>query len=126
LLQMLSESLGREDCGPLADVIQKKTGGNPFFVKEFIRSLHDSGVLTFAAGSGWRWDLARIDALAYTDNVVDLMVRTIARLPPSAVEALNLDAAIGNRFELDMLATVSECSPEEVYGRLDPAVGEGL
>ncbi|WP_437944845.1 AAA family ATPase [Sorangium sp. So ce296] len=126
LLQMLSDSLQRDDCGPLADAVQKKTGGNPFFVKEFVRSLHHHGVLTFSAGSGWRWDLARIDALAYTDNVVDLMVRTIARLPPEAVEALKLAAAIGNRFELDMLATVSECSPEEVYGRLDPALGEGL
>ncbi|XYI00646.1 AAA family ATPase [Sorangium sp. So ce1128] len=126
LLEMLSDSLKRDDCGPLADAVQKKTGGNPFFVKEFVRSLHDHGVLTFAAGSGWRWDLARIEALAYTDNVVDLMVRTIARLPSEAVEALKLAAAIGNRFELDVLATVSECSPEEVYGRLDPAVGEGL
>ncbi|WP_437758865.1 AAA family ATPase [Sorangium sp. So ce1389] len=126
LLQMLSDSLERDDCGPLADAVLKKTGGNPFFVKEFVRSLHDHGVLTYTAGSGWRWDLARIDVLAYTDNVVDLMVRTIARLPLATVEALKLAAAIGNRFELDMLATVSECSPEEVYGRLDPAVGEGL
>ncbi len=126
LLQMLSDSLERDDCGPLADAVQKKTGGNPFFVKEFIRSLHDSSVLTFAVGSGWRWDLARIDALAYTDNVVDLMVRTITRLPPEAVEALKLAAAIGSRFELDVLATVSECSPEEAYGRLDPAMGDGL
>ncbi len=126
LLQMLSDSLERDDCGPLADAVQKKTGGNPFFVKEFIRSLHDSSVLTFAVGSGWRWDLARIDALAYTDNVVDLMVRTITRLPPEAVEALKLAAAIGSRFELDVLATVSERSPDEVYGRLDPAIGQGL
>ncbi|WP_437997415.1 AAA family ATPase [Sorangium sp. So ce185] len=126
LLQMLSDSLQRDDCGPLADAVQKKTGGNPFFVKQFVRSLHDHGVLTFAAGSGWRWDLARIDALAYTDNVVDLMARAIVRLPATTQAALKLAAAIGNRFDLDMLATVSECSPEEAYGRLDPAVREGL
>ncbi|MDC3979835.1 ATP-binding protein, partial [Polyangium jinanense] len=126
LLEMLSDSLKRDDCAPLADVVLKKTGGNPFFVKEFVRSLHDHGVLTFAAGSGWRWDLAKIEALAYTDNVVDLMVRTIARLPATTQTALKLAAAIGNRFELDVLATVSECSPEDAYGRLDPAVSEGL
>ncbi|APR76087.1 Signal transduction histidine kinase CheA [Minicystis rosea] len=126
LLEMLSDCLENDDCGPLADVVQRKTGGNPFFVKEFVRSLHDHGALTHAAGSGWRWDLARIDALAYTDNVVDLMVRTIARLPPSTVEALELAAAIGNRFDLDVLATVSECSLEEAYGRLDPTIREGL
>ncbi|AGP32861.1 chemotaxis protein CheY [Sorangium cellulosum So0157-2] len=126
LLQMLSDSLERDDCGPLVDAVQKKAGGNPFFVKQFVRSLYDHGALTFAAGSGWRWDLTRIDALAYTDNVVDLKVRTIARLPPEAVEALKLAAAIGNRFDLDVLATVSECSLEEAYSRLDPAVREGL
>ncbi|APR79008.1 Signal transduction histidine kinase CheA [Minicystis rosea] len=126
LLEMLSDSLKRDDCGPFADAVQRKTGGNPFFVKEFVRSLRDHGVLTHAAGSGWRWDLARIDALAYTDNVVDLMVRTIARLPATTQAALKLAAAIGNQFELDVLATVSECSLEEAYGRLDPAVSEGL
>ncbi len=126
LLQMLADSLGREDCGALVDAVQKKTAGNPFFVKEFVRSLHHDGALTFAAGAGWRWDLARIEALAYTDNVVDLMVRTIARLPPEAVEVLKLGAAIGSRFELDVLATVGECSVEEAYDRLDPAVADGL
>ncbi|WP_437568999.1 AAA family ATPase [Sorangium sp. So ce542] len=126
LREMLSDSLKRDDCGPLVDAVQKKAGGNPFFVKEFVRSLHDHGALTFAAGSGWRWDLARIDALAYTDNVVDLMARAIVRLPATTQATLKLAAAIGNRFELDMLATVSECSPEEAYGRLDPAVSEGL
>jgi serine/threonine protein kinase len=64
LLEMLSDSLGRDDCGPLVDAVRKKAGGNPFFVKQFVRSLHDHGVLGYTAGSGWRWDLAAIDALA--------------------------------------------------------------
>ncbi|UQA63493.1 AAA family ATPase [Polyangium aurulentum] len=126
LLQMLTDSLGRDDAGPLADAVLKKTGGNPFFVKRFVRSLHDNGVLAYAPSVGWRWDLAKIDALAYTDNVVDLMVRTIQRLPAQTQEALKLAAAIGNRFDLDVLATVAECSPEEAYGRLERAVEEGL
>ncbi|MCY1069339.1 AAA family ATPase [Nannocystis sp. RBIL2] len=126
LIEMLSDSLRRDDCGPLADAVLTKTGGNPFFVQEFIRSLHDHGVLAYAAGSGWRWDLSAIDALGYTDNVVDLMVRTIARLPAATVQALELAAAIGHRFDLDVLAAVSECSPEDAYARLDPAVTEGL
>jgi PAS domain S-box-containing protein len=126
LHQMLSDSLKRDDSGPLVEAVHKKTGGNPFFVKQFVLSLYDHGVLTYSAGSGWRWDLERIDALAYTDNVVDLMGRTLARLPETTQRALKLAAAIGNRFELDVLSTVSECSPEEAYGRLDPAVGEGF
>ncbi len=54
------------------------------------------------------------------------MVRTIARLPPATVQALKVAAAIGNRFDLDVLATLSACSPEEAYGRLDHAFAAGL
>ncbi|MRG98323.1 AAA family ATPase [Polyangium spumosum] len=126
LLDMLRDSLRRDDAGPLADALLEKTGGNPFFVRRFLQSLHDHGVLTYAAGAGFSWDLPQIEELAYTDNVVDLMVRTIGRLPAATQEILRFAAAIGNRFDLGVLATVSECSSEEAYGRLEPAVAEGL
>jgi predicted ATPase/GAF domain-containing protein len=126
LLELLADSLRRHDCDPLADAILKRTRGNPFFVKRFMKSLHENGALSFEAGKGFRWDLAKIDALAYSDNVVDLMVRAIERLPVAAQEALKLAAAIGNRFDLEMLSVVSESSSDVVYARLDPAITEGL
>ncbi|MDC3962363.1 AAA family ATPase [Polyangium jinanense] len=126
LLAMLGDCLGREDTGPLADVVLKKTGGNPFFVKRLVQSLHDHGVLTYTFDAGWRWDLAKIEALAYSENVVDLMVRTIERLPARTQEALRIAAAIGSRFDLDVLASLLACSPEEAVFRLECAVEEGL
>ncbi|MDI3291624.1 hypothetical protein [Polyangium sp. 15x6] len=57
-------------------------------------------------GTGFYWDLKRLDELAYSENVVDLMVRTIARLPRTTQEALRLAAAIGSEFDLGVLATV--------------------
>jgi predicted ATPase/GAF domain-containing protein/anti-anti-sigma regulatory factor len=126
LLELLRDNLKQDSCGPLAELVLKKTGGNPFFVKQFIRSLHDEGALSFDERIGWRWDLARIDALQYTANVIDLMVGTIQRLSPATQETLKLAAAIGNRFDLRVLSTVSEASPEEVYGKLDRALEDGL
>jgi predicted ATPase/GAF domain-containing protein/anti-anti-sigma regulatory factor len=126
LLALLADSLRRRDCEPLADAILKRTRGNPFFVKQLMKSLHDNGALAFEAGKGFRWDLARIEALAYSDNVVDLMVRAIERLPRATQEALKLAAAIGDRFDLEMLGVVGECSTDVAYARLDPAVTEGL
>ena len=125
LLQLLTDSLERSDCEPLADAVLRKTGGNPFFVRSFLRSLYDHGALWFDA-AGWRWDLARIDELAYTDNVVDLMVRTIQRLPAATQEALKLAAAVGNRFSLETLGMVGECSAADACARLDAALSEGL
>ena len=44
----------------------------------------------------WSWDLNRIHAKGYTDNVVDLMVGKLARLPAATQEALQQLACLGN------------------------------
>ncbi|WP_437852124.1 AAA family ATPase [Sorangium sp. So ce363] len=123
---LISDSLGRSDCAQLAALVLKKTGGNPFFIKRFLKSIHDSGALSFDEAGRWSWDLAAIRALEYTDNVLDLMGSNIRRLPPAAQDALRLAAALGNRFDLGTLSTVSECSIDEFYGRVEPALREEL
>ena len=53
----------------------RKTAGNPFFAIQFISALAEEGLLTFDHDAArWSWDLDRIHAKGYTDNVVDLMV----------------------------------------------------
>src|ERR1700732_5143609 len=60
---------------PLAQLVEDKTGGNPFFAIRFIVSLAEEGLLAFDHGEGrWSWDVNRICTKGYTDNVVDLMV----------------------------------------------------
>ena len=64
-----------ERAAPLAELVHEKTAGNPFFVIQFLSALVDEGLMTFDHGAArWSWDLARIHAKGYTDNVVDLMV----------------------------------------------------
>ncbi|HEY0136742.1 MAG TPA: AAA family ATPase, partial [Nannocystis sp.] len=126
LVELIGDSLKNPHCGALAEVVLRKTGGNPFFVKQFMRSLHEQGVLVHEPALGWQWNLRKIEALQYTANVVDLMSDAIRRLPAATQDALKLAATIGNRFDLGMLATVSECSVDEAYGRLDRALHDGL
>ncbi len=126
LIELVGDSLQNSSCTVLAEIIFKKTGGNPFFVKQFMRSLYDQGVLVFSPGEGWLWDLPRIEQLQYTANVVDLMVTAIRRLPAPSQDILKLAAAIGSRFDLATLATISECSADEAYTRLDHTLQEGL
>jgi PAS domain S-box-containing protein len=134
--------LGREDlaqlikdalrCEPerataLAELIHEKTEGNPFFAIQFIGSLAEEGLLTFDYGAGqWSWDLHRIRAKGYTDNVVDLMVGKLSRLPVETQRALQLLACMGNSAEFDLLEMVSEHSNEEMHRRLWDAVRAGL
>src|SRR5436309_14292066 len=69
-------------AAPLAQLVHGKTAGNPFFAIQFISSLAEEGMLTFEHDAArWSWDLDRIRDKGYTDNVVDLMVGKLTRLP---------------------------------------------
>src|SRR5262249_14443775 len=63
-----------EKAAPLADLVYAKTEGNPFFVIQFLHALADEVLLAFDhERAQWSWDLARIHAKQYTDNVVELL-----------------------------------------------------
>ena len=107
--QLLADSLRCEPdrAAPLAQLIHEKTTGNPFFAIQFISTLADEGLLTFDYDEAqWSWDLSRIHAKGYTDNVVDLMVGKLNRLPVETQKALQQFACMGNSAEFDMLQMV--------------------
>ena len=81
----------------LAQLVHEKTGGNPFFANQFLQELVEDGLITFEPGdAGWHWDLGPIRAKGYTDNVADLMVGKLTRLPFGTQEALKVLACLGN------------------------------
>src|SRR5262249_27469471 len=105
----------------------QKTGGNPFFTVQFISSLAEEKMLFFDQDAGcWSWDVDRIHAKGYTDNVVDLMVGKLSRLPASTQTALQQMACLGNLAEITTLSTVIEASPEHVSTALWESVRQGL
>jgi len=116
-----------ERATALAELIHEKTAGNPFFAMQFLAALVEEGLLTFEYGAGrWSWDLNRIRAEGYTDNVVDLMVGKVNRLPVETQQALQLLACMGNTAEFALLERVSQQSNEEMHGQLWEAIRAGL
>ena len=112
---------------PLARLVHEKTVGNPFFVSQFLHSLAEAGLLRFDHGAVcWRWDLDRIHAKGYTDNVVDLMVGKLNRLPAVTQQALQQLACVGNAAAIAMLSIVLETPEEQVHAALWPAVRQEL
>jgi PAS domain S-box-containing protein len=108
---------------PLARLVHEKTGGNPFFAIQFITALADDGLLRFDHDAArWRWELDRLHARGYTDNVVDLMVAKLTRLPVQTQAALQQLACLGNVAELTMLSIVLGKSNEDVRSDLWDAV----
>ena len=127
--QLLADSLHCEPerAAPLAELIHEKTTGNPFFAIQFISTLADEGLLTFDYGEGrWVWDLRRIHAKGFTDNVVELMVGKLNRLPAETQKALQQFACMGNSAEFEMLRMVYQGSVEDMHDHLWEAVRSGL
>jgi PAS domain S-box-containing protein len=107
----------------LAQLVHEKTAGNPFFAVQFISALAEEALLIFDHGDGrWSWDLSRIQAKGYTDNVVDLVVGKLNRLPLKTQKALQEFACLGNNAEIITLSIVHGTSEEEVHSDLWEAV----
>ena len=114
-------------AAPLAQLIHDKTAGNPFFVVQFLYALAKDELVRFDYDAGrWGWDLDRIRAKAHTDNVVDLMVARLARLPPETRNALQQLACLGNTADIAMLSIVLGCSERDVDVALWEAVRQEL
>jgi PAS domain S-box-containing protein len=127
--QLIADALHCDptDAAPLMQLAHEKTAGNPFFVIQFLYSLAEEGLLRFDHDTaGWSWDLDRIHDKAYTDNVVDLMVGKVTRLPAETQHALQQFACLGNVGAIPMLSAVLETPEEEVHAILRPAVRQEL
>ncbi|HEY9609719.1 response regulator, partial [Allocoleopsis sp.] len=190
IAQLIADTLHSDIASvkPLASLIVKKTEGNPFFVNEFLKTLHAENLLTFnrpqssltppapgqqkaqatsgfplfkgelgapsgdkGAGRGiskrgvkeeeslnfpsyqgrvrggfWQWDISNIEALGITDNVVELMISKVKKLPPITQQVLRLAACVGASFDLNTLSIISEQSPHQISFELTPALQSGL
>ena len=115
-----------EDSFQLGELVHAKTGGNPFFVNQFLKILYDGEMLRLEPGAGWQWDMSGIRQMQVTDNVVELMAKKISGLSPNASRVIQVCACMGNRFELELLAHIIGQSIEKTLDDLSEAISAGL
>jgi PAS domain S-box-containing protein len=128
LAQLIADSVRCEPerVAPLAELAHQKTAGNPFFAIQFISALAEEGLLTFDRTTAqWVWHLDRIRTRGHTDNVVDLLVGKLSRLPTRTQEALRELACFGNSAEFTLLRVIYRDS-EEMHSQLWEAVRTGF
>ena len=134
---------------PLAKLVIRKTAGNPFFVNEFLKTLYQEDLIVFSPPSLnnkrdkkkrvfsslscslkpkniWQWDIEKIEAMDITDNVVELMIARLRKLPDSTQKVLYLAACVGAEFDLNTLSIICEKAQKEVFRELTTAVQTGL
>ena len=122
-----SLALPESEVGPLADLMVRKTHGNPFFLTQLLLSLARDELLYFDGSQGrWCWDDDRLRSVEICENVVDLTVRKLQTLPQETQNLLMLAACIGNRFDLTVLSVVNERSPRRTAADLWEAIAQGM
>ena len=118
-----------EEANPLAELLVRKTGGNPFFVSQFLTVLSEKDLIGYSPEEKrWTWELAAIEFLAVTENVVDLLIDRLHRFSAETRRLLSLAACIGNSntFDLESLERISGAGSGEIYENLLPALETGL
>ncbi len=112
---------------PLTDLIFQKTQGNPFFITHFLKSLYEDHYISFNLDyCFWECDIAKIKTLSITDDIVEFMAAQLQKLPEATQDLLKLAACIGNQFDLNTLAIVTQKTPTDVAHDLWNALQEEL
>ncbi|HTY23622.1 MAG TPA: PAS domain S-box protein [Desulfomonilaceae bacterium] len=123
--QLIADSLhcDPEGAAPLARLIHQKTAGNPFFTIQFLSALAQEGLVAFDYDQGrWSWDVTRIHAKGYSDNVADLMDGELIGLPDTTQKVLQQLACLGNVAQTQTLCLVLKMPEEGVHAVLQEAV----
>lgn len=112
---------------PLALLLFGKTGGNPFYVIEFLKALRRDGVLwPNSEMSVWEWDVDAFSKYPASANVVDFLAGRLSELDFETAELLATAACFGNECSLGILALAMDVPLESLPMKLMPAMDSGI
>jgi predicted ATPase len=120
-VRYVSETLGcSKEVRPLANILYRKTGGNPFFLGQLLSYLQDNGLLTRDAGEGcWIWDPADLNMVAVGEDIIGFMLAKLAALPAHSRDILKVAACMGNVFDPGSLSLLCGTSTGEAASVLE-------
>ncbi|MDJ0715311.1 MAG: AAA family ATPase [Prochloraceae cyanobacterium] len=111
----------------IANLVNNKTQGNPFFLIQLLQFLYKKNLLSFNNNKNdWHWNIEEIERVRITDNVVNLTIGKITKLDEKTQNILQLAACIGNQFNLEVLSVINNQSQITTARELQPAIEEGL
>jgi len=106
--------LPKEDVIPLALVIQSKTAGNPFYMREMLTACHRKKCIWYDYHAGqWRYDLDRLFDQFQGEQDYDILdtnfiTRRLSELPATSRSILAWAAMLGQSFSFDLVCKLME------------------
>jgi len=127
--ELVNETFGVSDiqAEPLAQLLRKRTSGNPFFTVQLLQRIADDALCTshLSEASG-EFNMDRIHQIAVTDDIVELMKERLASMSKDAQEILGLAACLGATFDVGDLTIFTHLEPNSLSQCIESGLREGL
>ena len=116
--QAAGHSLDDEDLA-LAQAVHEETEGNPFFVREVLRHLTETGAIEWREG---RWGTRLpVEELGIPESVRDVIGRRLSRLSEAANQALRTAAVVGPEFDVSVVQAAGGLGEDVLLSSLEEA-----
>lgn len=117
----------RAKAGPLARLVEQKTTGDPFYVRQFLYALHREGQITYSSQDNcWVCDLSAVRRASLTEHVVSFMSNRLLELDPETLEVLQVMSCLGTSVDLLSLSQSMDKSRLSVARLIWSALCSGL
>ncbi|SHO42932.1 trifunctional serine/threonine-protein kinase/ATP-binding protein/sensor histidine kinase [Desulfopila aestuarii] len=121
IAELLSTMLtrNRREVGELAALCLQKTGGNPYFLRQFLAAANKNGHIIFShPAQRWEWDISGINSSQLTPNTAEAVKKKVPALSAATTELLRTAAALGNSCSLELVAAIIGHHPERELAQL--------
>jgi class 3 adenylate cyclase len=121
---LIAATLGQGNVpAAFAELVQKRTEGNPFFVQQLLRFFVERGDVYQQDG---RWTQRSLDAIEVPDSVRSVIGQRLTRLSEPTQEVLGEASVLGQTFTFSALAEVAGRPEDVLEEALDEAELVGL
>jgi class 3 adenylate cyclase len=123
--ELISTLAEQEVPQGLVDAISRETEGNPFFIREVLLHLIDTGAIYRKEGI-WTSDATSIEELGIPEGVRQVIGRRLSRLSEDANRMLTAASAASAAFRFETAAAVAGLEEEAALDALDQALAAQL
>ena len=120
---MVRQTFGDKVPSELAKLVYEKSGGNPFFVEEILRSLAEERMVQ-PGEKGWiAPDVSRI---RIPKTVKAVVTQRLQHLDEACQRTLSLVAVVGREFDFQVLKEITGLEEDQLVNHLDRCLMNGL
>lgn len=122
--EMIRRILNQDDVPKdFCELVYEKTGGNPFFVEEVVKSLKEEEFIHPVNGG---WEINEVSRIEFPGTVKSVLKARVSRLDEDCQNALMMASFIGRDFGFDALSGILRVEEDRLLETMEKILESGL